>query len=202
MSNRSALLITNVCAAAMLIGVCLFGMANKSLPTWERSVFEVANDLPRWFGRPLESIMWIGTTLGIATAALVASLARRPRASTEILVGGLLTWVAQRALKPVVDRGRPRDLLPDANFWGHLASGGGIPSGHTAMAVAVCATIAAHVSWPYKVLCAIIAALVGIGRMYTGNHFPLDVVAGAALGWLCAQAGIALTRRLRPEINS
>lgn len=196
MDKRHLLPAVNAAAAITLLAVCGFGMANKQVPGWERSTFEFFNDLPRAVGRPIESIMWVGTTLGIVVAALVASLVRRHRLSTQLLASGLLAWVAQRLLKALVDRGRPKDLLADANYWGHLASGGGIPSGHTAMAVAVCATITFHVGNRSKVLCAMVAVLVGVGRMYTGNHLPLDVVAGAALGWLAAWAGRETTQRI------
>lgn len=199
MDNRPPLAAVHAAAAVTLVAVCGFGMANKQVPGWERSVFDFFNDLPRPVGRPIESIMWIGTTLGIAVAALVASLLRRQRLSTQLLAAGLLAWVGQRMLKAAVDRGRPKDLLPDANFWGHLASGGGIPSGHTAMAVAVCATIAFRVGLRARVLCAIVALLVGVGRMYTGNHLPLDVVAGAALGWLAAWGAREITQRISPR---
>ena len=196
MNKRHCLGAVSAAAAITLVVVCGFGMANKQVPDWERSTFAFFNDLPRAVGRPIESIMWVGTTLGIAVAALIASIARRHRLSTQLLASGLLAGVSQRLLKALVDRGRPKDLLADVNYWGHLASGGGIPSGHTAMAVAVCATVAFHVGKPAKVLCAIVAVLVAVGRMYTGNHLPLDVVAGAALGWLAAWAGREITQRI------
>ncbi|MCB1283578.1 MAG: phosphatase PAP2 family protein [Microthrixaceae bacterium] len=189
-------------AAALLVAVCWFGATTKAPPAWEISVFDFFNTLPSPVGNALAALMWFGTTVGILIAALAASLWKRNDISTHVLLAGLLAWLTQRSLKPLVDRGRPRDLLAEANFHGHLASGGGIPSGHTAMAVAICAAVAFHVSRPWRAALALLAGAIGIARMYTGNHFPLDIVAGAALGWVCAVAAhylIGAWERRRPR---
>ena len=186
-----------IAAAVILIVTCAFGRLDGGVPAWELDVFRAFNDLPTAIGRPLESIMWIGTTVGIVVSALVAALLRRPTLSSQLLLGGFIAWVAQRILKPVVGRGRPAELVTDAVFHGHIASGHGIPSGHTAMVVAVCTVLAFHVRWKGKAVCVAIAAAVAIARMHTGNHLPLDIVAGAALGWLAALAGMWLIERQR-----
>ena len=43
----------------------------------------------------------------------------------------------------------------------------------------------------------LIAAGVGISRIAVGVHWPLDVTAGAGLGWLCAVGGSRLAVRWR-----
>lgn len=58
----------------------------------------------------------------------------------------------------------------------------GFPSGHTANAFgfAMCLILAFKNRWRYLWL--LVAAGIGLARIYVGAHFPLDVVAGAAIG--------------------
>jgi undecaprenyl-diphosphatase len=45
---------------------------------------------------------------------------------------------------------------------------------------------------------AVLAAAVSYSRVYIGVHYPLDVLAGAAIGAAVALVAIVLVRRLRP----
>jgi len=102
-------------------------------------------------------------------------------------------------LKPLV--GRPRPHV------GHLvstATGYAFPSGHATQTAAVAVTLAAMAaamteSWTKKVViwsAAVLAcAIVGFSRVYLGVHWPIDVLAGYALGALwAALCALALRR--------
>ncbi len=91
-------------AAALLVAVCWFGATTKAPPAWEISVFDFFNTLPSPVGNALAALMWFGTTVGILIAALAASLWKRNDISTHVLLAGLLAWLTQRSLKPLVDR--------------------------------------------------------------------------------------------------
>jgi membrane-associated phospholipid phosphatase len=41
----------------------------------------------------------------------------------------------------------------------------------------------------------ILAGLVGVARIEQGRHWPSDAVAGAAIGYICAQTAIRGTKR-------
>ena len=63
------------------------------------------------------------------------------------------------------------------------------PSGHT------CAAFAAGMIWlrtlPWRwgrITAVVLAALMGLSRLYVGVHYPSDVLAGAIIGALCAWA--------------
>jgi diacylglycerol kinase family enzyme/membrane-associated phospholipid phosphatase len=100
--------------------------------------------------------------------------------------GNLVALVARRKRPDIKDVPKLRRLV-------RLPSSPSFPSRHTTSAFA----FAAGASFEKPVLAVPLvplAAAVGYSRVYTGVHYPSDVIAGAALG-----AGLALvTRRLWP----
>jgi undecaprenyl-diphosphatase len=59
------------------------------------------------------------------------------------------------------------------------------PSGHTAVAFA-CAAALTLGSPAWGMVALVLAAVVGVARVFAGVHYPSDIVAGAILGILCA----------------
>ena len=156
-------------------------------------------------GSVFDATVWASITdtasiLG-AGAILALLLLRAPRA----VVAAILAWPAAivliRGLKWLIDAPRPADLLAEGSFTqiGAQLSGYSFPSGHTATAFAVAGALI--FSYPYArrglVAAAILAlaALVGASRIAVGAHWPGDVAAGAALGWVSAIVGAALALR-------
>lgn len=100
------------------------------------------------------------------------------------MVLGLI--VTNLTIKPLISRPRPWldwPIVPlvtekDPNSF---------PSGHT------CAAFAAGLSWaralPWKwgrAAALVLAAMMGLSRLYVGVHYPSDVLTGAVIGSLCA----------------
>ena len=101
--------------------------------------------------------------------------------------------------KLLVDRGRPPVYLSDVLFHGYPTNprGTGYPSSHTAVAVAI--VIGA---WPWldrrwRVMGVLIAVLIGLNRMYVGAHFPLDILGGAAVGFVAGGVVLVVAQRLQ-----
>ena len=68
-----------------------------------------------------------------------------------------------------------------------LFSHNSFPSGHTTSAFCMAALLAFFFPKPsMQVLFLVLAWAVGLSRIMLGQHFPLDVFAGAALGTVCA----------------
>ena len=143
----------------------------------------------------LDPLVSLYTTLGnggiLWIALSLAMLCYRPTrkagvlALLAMLLGLLCTNVV---LKHLVARPRPWLSLPivplvvenDPNSF---------PSGHT------CAAFAAGMIWVCALprrwmgrLAAGMAVAMGLSRLYVGVHYPLDVLAGALVGSLCAWA--------------
>jgi undecaprenyl-diphosphatase len=95
-------------------------------------------------------------------------------ALTALLVNGVL--------KPAVDRERPFVRDPTVHLVGPTPSGGSFPSGHAASAVAGAYGLA--FVWPRRrTLLGTLAGGIALSRIYLGVHYPIDVAAGALLGW-------------------
>ena len=136
-----------------------------------------------------------------AAALLALCVYRHPRIATA----GLFSWPAGlvliRGLKAWADAPRPAATLPADSFQliGTELTRYSFPSGHTATAFALAAALlysidrAARRRWALPVLSA--AALVGVSRIAVGAHWPVDVLAGAALGWLCGLSGALAAAR-------
>jgi undecaprenyl-diphosphatase len=105
-----------------------------------------------------------------------------------------------RIIKPLVGRIRPchEPLL----VWVRAADGcGGVfsfPSSHAANMFGLAVVIGAfYKSTRYYIYP--LAALVAIGRVYLGVHYPSDVIAGAIYGAAVGLAVMAMAKKLAPE---
>lgn len=144
--------------------------------------FELVNGLSHRAYVPVWLPMQLGSLAGpLVTGAVLHVAGRRPLGARVAAVGAF-TWVAAKALKPTVGRGRPALTIPAARVLGHEQAGLGYPSGHAAVSAATASVVAPHVPRRARPLVWAVALAVGPMRSYVGAHLPLDVVGGVALG--------------------
>ncbi|MGW2647523.1 phosphatase PAP2 family protein [Streptomyces sp. NPDC001393] len=147
--------------------------------------------LPRLSHSANHGVLWFATA-----AAMAAS--RTPRARRAATRGLASLSVASLAINTIgkrsVRRARPvLDPVPLARQLRRQPITTSFPSGHAASAAAFATGVALE-SPAWGAAVAPVAFSVAASRVYTGVHFPSDVLAGAALG-----AGAAfLVRRLVP----
>ncbi|GGL80860.1 phosphoesterase [Streptomyces fumigatiscleroticus] len=135
--------------------------------------------LPRLSRSANHGVLWFA-----AAAALAAS--RTPRARRAAARGlaslGLASLTINTLGKRTVRRPRPvLDPVPLVRQLKRQPITTSFPSGHSASAAAFAAGVALE-SPAWGAAVAPVAAAVALSRVYTGVHFPSDVVAGAALG--------------------
>ena len=106
---------------------------------------------------------------------------------------GVLAYVVRTVLGLIIARPRPFLALSDMHLLVSRESSYGFPSGHASVAFALAFVIYRH-DRDWGMAFFIIAALVAVGRVFVGVHYPLDVLAGAVLGWICAR-GVAWFER-------
>jgi undecaprenyl-diphosphatase len=143
-----------------------------------------------WFFIGLSRIGTLGL-LWILIGAVLAILWRRP----WLLAGVVGADAVADLLAALVHRHRP--FVPEL---GPRTSTHSFPSGHSATSFA-CATMLAAAAPRLRVLLYALAALIAFSRLYNGDHFPLDVLAGSVLGLLVATAllRLAAVRRRSPR---
>ncbi|AWW36831.1 phosphoesterase [Streptomyces sp. AS58] len=158
------------------------------LLAWDSRLFEfaAARDwpaaepvLPRLSRSANHGVLWF------ATAGLIAA-SRTPRARRAAVRGIASLALASAAINTVGKRSvrRPRpvlDTVPRVRQLKRQPVTTSFPSGHSASAAAFAAGVALE-SPAWGSVVAPVAFSVAMSRVYTGVHFPSDVLAGAALG--------------------
>jgi undecaprenyl-diphosphatase len=107
---------------------------------------------------------------------VLAVVWRRPSIFVRVVIADALAELLSDLLKAVIPRGRPHDHPLIAVPHSHS-----FPSGHATISFA-CATVLAGAAPRFRVPLYLLAAAIAYSRLYNGVHWPLDVLAGAALG--------------------
>lgn len=153
----------------------------------------------------LTAIMIFITTLGdagaiwlFAAGVMLVTKKYRYRGFLLLCCVAVCFAINNLALQNIFARTRPFDALAGLSPLVHRPVSFSFPSGHTsssfAAAYAICRGF--RRGWAVYVL----AALIGLSRIYVGVHYPTDVLAGALVGTLTACGTYAaVTRLLRPE---
>lgn len=164
-----------------------------------RSLFLVLNAL----GPKTSDWLWANiTVLGDALVAFTLCLPlwrRRPDLLWAFLFVALLGTAWVHGFKPLVDVARPPAVLGDAvHVIGPAYKAYAFPSGHATTAFAIGGLLALGLrSRRWTVFILSIATLAGLSRAVVGVHWPLDILAGAFGGWICALAGLWLAEKTR-----
>ena len=134
----------------------------------------------------------------IAIGGLLAAFGGRKGRRTAIeglAAVGVTSFLANLVLKNLTRRTRPQDPVPEDRALPKPDSTS-FPSGHTASAAAFSMVVGTE----YPILWAplnALAGLIGFSRVYTGVHYPGDVLGGWALGRFVGMS----TLRVAPEVE-
>lgn len=166
--------------------------ARAAEPTgWDR---RVAAALSRSRGRLADRVSGAVTDAGsvyglVGTTAVILAAGRR-RTAARVGTAGAVAWVVAQGAKELVRRQRPYEL-GIAERLVHPPAGSSWPSGHSAVAAALATAAAADLRPVGRVAMVGVATTVAATRVQLGVHHPSDVVAGAAIGALVADASVA-----------
>jgi undecaprenyl-diphosphatase len=144
--------------------------------------------------------MQLGAFGAAPAAAGAAWLAGDRDLAARLLASGAGTWALAKLVKQVVRRPRPAALLSGTRCRGRPAAGLGYPSGHAGVAAALGAAAFPRLGPGGRAVILAAVPAVGLTRMYTGAHLPLDIAGGTALG-LAVGAAVTVVagRRAGPK---
>ena len=145
----------------------------------------------------------IGVTTVTACAAAVLALRGERVAAIALVAGVIFASLLDTALKEVFERVRPQ-------LWPHApVPGDSFPSGHAVTSIVVYGGIAAlfgrempRYAVAFAVAAGALVAGIAFSRVYLGVHWPTDVVAGVAIGYVCLIAMLAAERNFHRRAHA
>lgn len=140
---------------------------------------------------------WI-LTAGVV--ALVGGASGRRAAVVSLAAVGATSVIVNQPMKLIGDRTRPeREALGvPQQRWVPMPTTRSFPSGHSASAAAFAVAMGREVP-ALRAPLALAAGTVGFSRVFTGVHYPGDVVVGMAAGAVIGRAASRLSRRRWPR---
>jgi undecaprenyl-diphosphatase len=133
-------------------------------------------------------VLFAGTLVVVFLAAHGARHAAWRRVSVAAALSAGLALAIGKLISEVVDRARPFVADPGSvHLFSRHAADPGFPSDHATAAFAIAVAIVLRKrAWGAVALVA--AAVLSVGRVAIGVHYPSDVFAGACLGTVAALA--------------
>ncbi len=141
--------------------------------------------------------------LAIAWVMLMVFGGRRGRVTALLLAVTLLMTdqISSHVIKPLAQRERPCVELNDVRALIGVKTSFSFPSSHAANIFGA-ATVLSLKYRRLMVPFVVIATAVAYSRVYVGVHYPLDVIAGAALGVGFGAGASVLARRALGRLSS
>jgi undecaprenyl-diphosphatase len=140
-----------------------------------------------WLGRGLAvAEKWAVPTIAIATFALwlLASPAASRKwklASASALASAAVALLINQMIGQLWHRARPFAAHPDAHVWGSRSHDPSFPSDHASAAFGIAFAVFQFDRIAGAIFLAA-ATFIGIGRVFVGGHYPVDVIAGCLVG--------------------
>ena len=152
----------------------------------ERALFDLVNTLPPQLSDVFAALYRLGALWAVGLVVFAALVGRRWRLARDLLVAGIVTWIAARAIGEIV--------VAHESF-GHgirVAAGSGgtppFPAVRAAVTVAVISAAGPYVTRATRVVGRILVVALAIAALYLGRAYPNDLFAAIVLGWTAAAA--------------
>ncbi len=180
---RSPRDIARLLLSAVVVTVAVLVAGHHGVDPIEAAIFRDLAALPRWTEPVSHVLTLLGSVAAVGIAAGIALFARKYRLAAEFVAGGTLAWLAATLLHAVV----PAQVVAlDGGAAGaagqHLVPAT-FPSDAMTIAAALATVASPYLPRPVRRILPVLLALIAVAEDYTGRHLPLDILAGAFLGW-------------------
>ncbi len=132
----------------------------------------------------IRGAIWVA----VAIVTWIAAPTKRMAAYRLLLSLVLTSLVAEGIIKPLIGRDRPFVNHTEYHDYGGRPDSFSFPSGHAASAAA--GAVAVTRMWPSSAVAIAawtLATVIALSRVALGVHFPSDVLAGFAIGYIVAR---------------
>ena len=145
------------------------------------------------------NLTFLGDSL-TASVIMLLFVRKRPDIVWSAIIATILATLISHILKLYVNSPRPPAIICKdvINIIGPPLYSHSFPSGHTVTIFTLAGILIFYFKSVYtRISLIVLAILVGISRIAVGVHWPADILAGAALGLICATSGIYYVTKLK-----
>jgi uncharacterized membrane protein YbhN (UPF0104 family)/tRNA A-37 threonylcarbamoyl transferase component Bud32/membrane-associated phospholipid phosphatase len=177
---------TDVIRMAIAAGVvlaCVVAAQARGINEVETAIFNEIQRLPGWSTRAWQVITWFGSWPGIVAGAGLALYLGRVRMAVAVASSGVLAWTLVVVLHALVDPRAVDAALLAGSVRAPGTAGFDFPSLHVAVIAALATAAAPYVTRVERYVSWTLVVAVAVADPYLGTGLPLDVFAGAVLGW-------------------
>jgi undecaprenyl-diphosphatase len=166
----------------------------------EHSIYDVSLH-HHWVGSLFHGIETVSIPLMVVLTGLLWFLSRPGAdrkwklACASAFLAAALAYVVNFVIHHIHDRARPYEAHAVRHPWS-TSTDASFPSDHTSLSFAIAFTVLMFDAAAGAAFLAV-AAVIGIGRLFIGAHYPGDVLAGVLVGLVCA---FLVVRLLQPFV--
>lgn len=158
--------------------------------------------------KALPDLIWANITL-LGDALVVAIIMllfirEKPELVWSGIIAAIIATLIVHTLKPSFDIQRPAAVIDNSimNLIGPVHHYRSFPSGHAATVFTLVGILFYYIKIKWiNISVLILAIFVSISRVAVGVHWPADILAGAAIGYLAATSGCYLVTIFRWKEN-
>jgi membrane-associated phospholipid phosphatase len=165
----------------------------------EKALFYQINSVSQYTGADLwANLTILGDSL-IAAVLFIPWIRRNPDLVWAAIIGSIIALLISHGLKNLMHLPRPAGALPldSFNIIGPVFKHRSFPSGHATTVFTFLGIwiLSSRQLWSRWALLTV-GMIIALSRIVVGVHWPTDILAGMAVGWFSAIAGIRSIRYL------